>query len=554
MRPHPSLVLALVLAVVVGAAVALVELQRPAPPPLDDPRAALPAVGAAVDHGTFFEVESFASGPEVTQACLRCHEQAAHDFMATSHWTWAGDEVVRAAGGTEAPVDANAGSGATATATTGPPSNAANPNAATTTRQPIGKRNLLNNFCISIESNWPRCTSCHAGYGWKDESFDFADASKIDCLICHDTSGQYQKDPTGAGHAAATVDLLEAARSVGRPTRTNCGSCHFNGGGGNAVKHGDLDATMMFPTAAVDVHMGAHDLQCVDCHRTEAHDIPGRSMAVSVSNTNRVACTDCHSESPHRIDRLNAHTSALACQSCHIPEMARRVATKMEWDWSEAGEDRPDADPHAYNKKKGSFVYERGGTPEYHWYNGTSSRYLKGDPVDADGVTPLNLPHGDASDPSAKIWPFKVHRGEQIYDSEYGHFLVPKTFGEGGYWSDYDWDQAARLGSEASGLPYSGHYGFAKTSMYWPLSHMVAPGTEALQCADCHGDTGRMDWRALGYDGDPAEHGGRERAGLLRRTDRTAGPTADAAGATADAAGPTTTTSTSRPAHQGGAR
>jgi hypothetical protein len=30
-----------------------------------------------------------------------------------------------------------------------------------------------------------------------------------------------------------------------------------------------------------------------------------------------------------------------------------------------------------------------------------------------------------------------------------------------------------------------------------------------LQCYDCHGENGRMDWEMLGYYGDPMEWGGR---------------------------------------------
>jgi len=32
--------------------------------------------------------QPFASGPEVTQACLSCHNQAALQFHKTIHWTW----------------------------------------------------------------------------------------------------------------------------------------------------------------------------------------------------------------------------------------------------------------------------------------------------------------------------------------------------------------------------------------------------------------------------------------------------------------------------------
>jgi len=82
------------------------------------------------------------------------------------------------------------------------------------------------------------------------------------------------------------------------------------------------------------------------------------------------------------------------------------------------------------------------------------------------------------------------------------------TSGEGGYWHEFDWDKAVRLGAEQAGLEYSGEYGFAETRMYWPLSHMVGPKHRSLQCGDCHGEGGRMDWRALGYDGDPMRTGG----------------------------------------------
>ena len=32
--------------------------------------------------------QAFKSGPEVTQACLKCHNQAALQFHKTIHWTW----------------------------------------------------------------------------------------------------------------------------------------------------------------------------------------------------------------------------------------------------------------------------------------------------------------------------------------------------------------------------------------------------------------------------------------------------------------------------------
>ena len=407
---------------------------------------------------------------------MSCHKEATHQVMATSHWTWLGQEVK--VPGHDKPMR-------------------------------IGKANLINNFCIGIQSNEARCTACHAGYGWVDGHFDFSKEDHVDCLICHDTSGTYRKDPTKGGIVGQGVDLVTVAKSVGIPTRRNCGLCHFAGGGGDAVKHGDLDGTMYFPTERIDVHMGRENFSCQDCHRTSKHEISGRSMSVSVDDSRRVLCTDCHSPIPHREERLNAHTKAVACQTCHIPKMALDSPTKMSWDWSTAGKDIPNADPHEYMKIKGSFAYAKDVTPEYYWYNGTADRYLLGDKIDPTKVTHINFPRGDARDPRAKIWPFKVHRGKQIYDTENRHLLVPSTAGKGGYWELFDWDKAAKLGSVATGVPYSGKHGFAETDMYWPLSHMVGTKDKALQCVDCHGDRGRMNWSVLGYDGDPALRGGR---------------------------------------------
>ncbi|HED64828.1 MAG TPA: tetrathionate reductase family octaheme c-type cytochrome [Planctomycetes bacterium] len=473
MRAQHYLLLLVIVFAVMTAATAMVRYERPPEPTRSEAWERMPDPPAHVDHTAFF-VEPFEDGPAVTSACLQCHEKEARDFMHTQHWRWTGEAVQ--VPGHDGEVE-------------------------------IGKKNLINNFCIGIESNWPKCTSCHAGYGWQDESFDFEDETRIDCLVCHDQSGQYTKGV--AGNPNDGVDLLAAAQSVARPNRTNCGICHFNGGGGDAVKHGDLDQTMYFPTRDIDVHMGGNDFACVDCHRTEDHEIHGRSMSVSVEDKDGIRCTECHDSMPHQSDRLNAHTRSLACQTCHIPNFAVREPTKMDWRWSEAGQDLPIQDKHVYMKIKGRFIYAREVVPEYHWYNGTANRYLKGDTFDPSEPLKLNEPRGDIHDPTAKIWPFKVHRGNQPYDVANKTLLIPKTVGKGGYWTDFNWDQAMRLAAPITGIPYSGQMGFAETMMYWPLSHMVAPKEKALQCADCHGDGGRMPWRELGYDGDPAERGGR---------------------------------------------
>jgi len=417
----------------------------------------------------------FARPQDVTRRCLQCHRGAAAEVMKTPHFTWLGEPVE---------VPGHAG------------------------KVRLGKKNAINNFCISTIGNERACTKCHAGYGWADASYDFGKAENVDCLVCHEHGSGYVKGV--AGLPEKKVDLVAAARSVGTPLRDNCLGCHAFGGGGEAVKHGDLDSSLDHPFADDDVHMGKRGLQCVDCHAGPRHELRGRAFSVSVEGSHGVACTDCHTGRQHRDDRLEAHLRAVACQTCHIPSFARRIPTKATWDWSKAGDAQRAESPHEYLKIKGEFTYEQDVVPEYRWFDRTVDRYLLGDKLDPAKVTALNPPRGGIGEPAARIWPFKVHRALQPYDPVNRILLPPVTGGPGGYWTTFDWPSAMALGARAAGLPYSGKYGFARTEMYWPLSHMVVPKDEALGCADCHGAGGRMDWKALGYAGDPMLVGGRQ--------------------------------------------
>ena len=432
-----------------------------------------PAHRSRLDHAAYF-TEPFATPQDVTRACLACHPDAAAEVMKTAHWEWLGPETA---------VPGHDG------------------------LHRIGKKNLLNNFCISTIGNQVSCTKCHAGYGWRDSTFDFTRSENVDCLVCHEQIGAYIKGK--AGLPTPDSDLLAAARSVGVPKRDNCGVCHNYGGGGQGVKHGDLDSSLDNPSPEDDVHMGRAGLLCIDCHRTVGHRIPGRAFSVSVEGSNGVACTDCHPAAPHSDERLNAHVKSVACQTCHIPTYARKLPTKTFWDWSRAGDTTRVEDPHRYLKIKGEFVYDRDVTPEYRWFDRSVDRYLLGDRIDSTRVTDLNLPRGGIGEAEAKVWPFKVHRALQPFDRVNLTLLPPLTGGDGGFWTTFDWPSALRLGADAAAMPYSGSYGFARTAMYWPLSHTVTPRERALTCHDCHGEGGRMDWAALGYDEDPMFGGGR---------------------------------------------
>jgi len=123
-----------------------------------------------------------------------------------------------------------------------------------------------------------------------------------------------------------------------------------------------------------------------------------------------------------------------------------------------------------------------------------------------------------------------------------------------GFWKDWDWNKAFENGMKYAGLEYSGKYEFVDTVMYWGLTHEVMPKENALSCAECHrslsrepycgkchqqrpgvsfhhlahkgvsfrslsylgrdvesliGKSDYIDFKALGYAGDPIESGGR---------------------------------------------
>jgi octaheme c-type cytochrome (tetrathionate reductase family) len=422
----------------------------------------------SVDHARLPALQrEFASGPEVTDACLSCHTERGGEVMASSHWNWTRREYIPGRG-----------------------------------IHTVGKRNILNNFCIGVSSNLEGCDSCHAGYGLVDADFDFSDARNIDCLACHDGTNTYTKGR--GGMPSRLVNLRDVAQHVGRPQRSNCGTCHFFGGGGNNVKHGDLEQAMFDPPRSLDVHMASDgaNLECVDCHTAQNHQMLGKSYSLSSMNRNRVSCEQCHGGRPHEDDLLNEHTVKVACQSCHIPTYARANATKMAWDWSTAGRlragapfEEKDAKGHVtYASIKGTFTWQSNVTPEYAWFNGTAGHYLLGDRVGATAPVAINTLYGGYDDPDARIVPVKVHRANQIYDPGTRLLVQPKLFGsapgQGAFWKDFDWNRAAAEGMQSVGLPYSGRYAFARTEISLPLNHMVAPREQALACTGCHARSG----------------------------------------------------------------
>lgn len=426
----------------------------------------------SVDHSKLEELQKDFNTPhEITAACLSCHTERGEQVMATAHWNWEREEYVEGRG-----------------------------------LMYIGKKNVLNNFCTGILSNEGTCNKCHAGYGWKDKSFDFKNPYNIDCLVCHDQTGTYEKASGGAGYPSPKLtdaDYRNIVTHVGIPRKENCGYCHFYSAGGNNIKHGDLEEALLTCTKDVDVHMGKDglDMSCVDCHPAERHIMKGKYYAVSSSDYNRAKCEDCHGAFPHDNSKLNEHTVKVDCRTCHIPTYAKVNPTKMFWDWSTAGR-RKDGLPYSiidtatgkdtYLSIKGDFDWQKNVKPEYFWFNGTANHHLITDTIKSDTIN-INTLYGSYADPKSKIVPVKVHRGRQPYDIVNKTLIQAKLWdtdtGKGAFWLDLDWEAALREGMKYAGLPYSGEYGFINTRMYLPVSHMVSKADEALKCEECHSST-----------------------------------------------------------------
>ncbi|MFZ5572365.1 MAG: tetrathionate reductase family octaheme c-type cytochrome [Thermodesulfobacteriota bacterium] len=421
----------------------------------------------------------FTSGEEITAACLSCHNEADDQIHQSIHWTWKADPSPEGA--------------------------------------EHGKAGLsINNYCISANRMKDKgCLQCHPGWNGKGVE------DEINCLVCHgreklnfneafeDYKYFIEAGDEESRQMAADIqqDIHAAVVTIGIPERENCGSCHFYGGGGDGVKHGDLDSSLTKPLKTLDVHMGTdgQNFDCVRCHTTRHHNIAGRVYTAPASKdrkslieddlATKITCESCHTATPHKTNsKANDHTDRVACQSCHIPYFARVNPTKMSWDWSKAG-DRKDGKPYTvkgplgketYLSIKGEMVWEKNVKPEYFWYNGSIRSVTAKDVIDPIATIAVSQPEGGRGDVHSRIYPFKVHRGNQPYDQVNKTLLAPIVTGPNGYFTLMDWEKAFTLGMEALGLPYSGQFDFVKTTYVFPTTHMVAPKSNVVSCKECH--------------------------------------------------------------------
>ncbi len=459
--------------------------------------AAPPLPMTTADHASFEALKKeFESGSELTRACLSCHTHAARQLHATIHWKWQYEN--------------------------------------TKTGQAVGKRRVVNGGFLAISANEPYCARCHIGNEWTKTDFAFDAEEQVDCLVCHDTTGTYTSkkmhqlrakcsachvvwDKSLAREVVRKPDLEELAKHVGKPSIQNCGACHFYSDGGDGVKHGDLDTSLLEPDRKLDIHMAkdGEGYDCVTCHKTEQHQTPGsRYLPITkdvrgrdVVGGSRATCESCHGLSPHPAtanEHLNDHVARIACQTCHIPAFARGgKPTKTYWDWSTAGRldgqgkaivEKDEKGRVTYSSQRGSSRWAENVVPDYIWFNGEIEYITLEDEIDPDGLVRLNVLNGSPDDPDSRIWPVKTLRGKQPVDTGNKTLLAARFYGKkkDAYWKAYDWQKSIAKGMETAGLSFSGQMAFAETEMRIPINHMVAPAEDSLKCDSCHARNGRL--------------------------------------------------------------
>jgi hypothetical protein len=303
-----------------------------------------------------------------------------------------------------------------------------------------------------------------------------------------------------------TISMDEAARSVHRPVRSNCLQCHAKAGGGDAVKRGDLSlAHSNTSDSSFDVHMATSgaDLVCQDCHTFTDHRVAGRGSDLRPTDSTAVLeCTNCHADmarGEHEGSTLDRHTARVACQTCHIPVYAKDAAdsaateaTEVHRVWLETHSSS--APFHPVMEKRNDLV------PEYRFWNRLSDNSLLGDvaAIDSDtGRYPTSRPVGDVADPDSKLYAFKYKTAQQPISLSTGQLVALDT---SVYFATGDADAATQQGLVNMGLDATEPYSWVETDTFQMLNHEVGPSDRALECADCHGGTARMDLQGdLGY-------------------------------------------------------
>ncbi|MBI1736212.1 MAG: hypothetical protein HYR51_13650 [Candidatus Rokubacteria bacterium] len=451
-----------------------------------------PSLAQPQGEGTLWENphRTYVSRYEGTNTCLACHDAQARAVHASVHYQWKAD----------APNITNAGGKA------------------------LGKINMSNDFCTNPTVSWIAilkndagkviangCSKCHTGLGLKPAAEPVAaQLENIDCLVCHSPTYRREVVPKDGGLRWQPVALdkpdtmLTIAQNPIRPTNEMCLRCHVGSGGGINFKRGDLETAHVRASREFDVHMGS-GMQCIQCHEFRDHKLIGSGTQMGGADRpgEQPRCESCHKGRIHANAALNRHTASVACTTCHIPTFARHDPTDMRRDWSRS------VPVEGEGRFEPAIDFKKNVRPVYAWWNGTAIAGLLDTPVkvEANGKVSLFKPLGSIADPGARIHPFKYHEAKLPIDNE-TKLMIPIAVG-----------MVFRAGNNAAAVKagaktYFGKdvtdVGWIETERYMGLFHEVVPKKDALACNACHSGGDRLDWKALGYAGDPMKTGPRK--------------------------------------------
>ena len=450
--------------------------------------AGCPRVPAAMAEQ--YSHEEYFEHYEGTKTCLDCHREAAETFFHSQHYQWRGD--------TPQIVNADAASR-------------------------WGKLNTINDFCTNPAQNWiglvhnsrgdvlsKGCSKCHAGLRHAARAHAHRGAAREHRL----PDLPRVRLPARPLHQRGRLPRVEAdpleepggprlvSKRISLPKREMCLRCHSASGGGPNFKRGDLEYELAKTDRSYDVHMGddGGDLSCIDCHAGEDHRIRGRGVDLvgTDSPDNLLSCQgECHdAASVHEAEILNHHTRRVNCTVCHVSTFARDEATDMVRDWS-TPKYYPEDDRYT-----ATITMQKDVVPVYAWFNGTTKAQLPQQPAIslADGTVGMMVPEGSREDPKSKIFAFKLHKGKMPMLDEQT-WIIPILVEH--FFADGDIDSAVKHATEEAYGIKGAAYSWVDTVRYMGIFHSVQPKEQAVACLECHSPGGRMDWKALGYPGDP---------------------------------------------------
>jgi hypothetical protein len=416
--------------------------------------------------------------------CSQCHAADVTEMLGGVHYKWAGSAAEMQGGA--------AAQGKMDSTTAG--------------------ASALNAYCVNILGNWNTysgCSACHVSIGSKPGTGQ-DNAGNVDCLLCHGTGYTRTRVNGGLYQPSAGLDMTAIARGASKPLRKNCLQCHARGGGGDALKRGDLAlASGTTGDANYDVHMATTrgNLSCQSCHKVAGHRFPGRGVDLRPEDTTaEVACTDCHASKAtatgHATAKVNDHVKRVACQTCHIPVYAKNAsdttaseATETHRDWSVSHFST------TMNRYEPTLTLANNVKPKYLFWNGYSwGNNLK----DAAAIDPatgrykISRPVGTITDTTAtpaKLYPFKYKTSYQPLDTTRNQLIAIDT---GDYFQYGIPSQAVSKG--LANMGYTGDaWTYVTTDEYQLITHQVPPKANVLACTTCHENTAQMSLLTLGY-------------------------------------------------------